>query len=72
MILVIYHFGFESGTLVLIAPVPGHCLYLTLNINVYVRLALHYALGIFWATIYLQILGTCKLHRLNGVYAIMW
>ena len=26
MILVIYHFGFEAGTLVLIALVPGHCL----------------------------------------------
>ena len=26
VILVISHFGFEGGTLVLIAPVPGHCL----------------------------------------------
>ena len=27
--LVISHFGFEGGTLVLIASVPGHCLYFT-------------------------------------------
>ena len=26
VILVISHFGFEGGTLVLIASVPGHCL----------------------------------------------
>ena len=29
VILVIFHFGFEGGTLVLIALVPGHCLYFT-------------------------------------------
>ena len=29
MILVISHFGFEGGTLVLIAPVSGCCLYFT-------------------------------------------
>ena len=29
VILVIYHFGFEGGTLVLIASVPGHCLSFT-------------------------------------------
>ena len=27
------HFDFEGGTLVLIAPVPGHCLPFTLFIN---------------------------------------
>ena len=27
-ILVVSHFGFEGGTVVLIAPVPGHCLLL--------------------------------------------
>ena len=30
VILVISHFGFEGGTLVLIAPVPGHCFSFTL------------------------------------------
>ena len=30
-ILDISHFGFEGGTLVLIAPVPGHCFYFALN-----------------------------------------
>ena len=30
-LLVISHFGFEGGTLVLIASVPGHCLSFTLN-----------------------------------------
>ena len=29
VILVTSHFGFEGGTLVLIAPVPGHCLSFT-------------------------------------------
>ena len=29
--LVISHFGFEGGTLVLIASVPGHCLSFTLK-----------------------------------------
>ena len=29
VILVISHFGFEGGTLVLIASVTGHCLYFT-------------------------------------------
>ena len=29
--LVISHFGFEGGTLVLIASVPGHCLSFTLH-----------------------------------------
>ena len=29
VILVIFLFGFEDGTLVLIASVPGHCLSLT-------------------------------------------
>ena len=33
VILVISHFGFEGGTLVLIASVPGHCLSFTLYIN---------------------------------------
>ena len=31
VILVIIHFGFEGGTLVLIAYVPGHCLSFTFN-----------------------------------------
>ena len=26
VILIVSHFGFEGGTLILIAPVPGHCL----------------------------------------------
>ena len=30
VVLVISHFAFEGGTLVLIAPVPGHCLHFTL------------------------------------------
>ena len=30
VILVICHFGFEGGALVLIASVPGHCLHFTL------------------------------------------
>ena len=29
VVLVISHFGFEGGTLVLIASVPGRCLFLT-------------------------------------------
>ena len=29
VVLVISHFGFDGGTLVLIASVPGHCLSLT-------------------------------------------
>ena len=29
VILVVSHFGFEGGTLVLIASVPGHCLSFT-------------------------------------------
>ena len=29
--LVISHFGFVGGTLVLIAPVPGHCLSFTFH-----------------------------------------
>ena len=27
--LVVSHFGFEGGTIVLIAPIPGHCLSFT-------------------------------------------
>ena len=27
--LVVFHFGFEGGALVLVAPVPGHCLLVT-------------------------------------------
>ena len=30
-ILVVYHFGLEGGTLVLIPPVPGHCLPITFH-----------------------------------------
>ena len=29
VVLVVSHFGFEDRTLVLIASVPGHCLYFT-------------------------------------------
>ena len=32
VILVLYHFGFEGETLVLIASVPGHCLSFTVAI----------------------------------------
>ena len=32
--LVISHFGFEGGTFVLIASLPGHCLYFTCNMSV--------------------------------------
>ena len=31
MIFVVSHFSFEGGTVVLIVPVPGHCLPLTIN-----------------------------------------
>ena len=36
VILVISRFGFEAGIWVLIAPVPGHCLLVTL-IEIYIR-----------------------------------
>ena len=32
VILVVSHFGFEGGTFVLIAPVPGHCLPFTFSL----------------------------------------
>ena len=31
VIVVISHFGFEGGTLVMIALAPGHCLYFTFD-----------------------------------------
>ena len=33
VILVVYHFGFESGTVFLTAPVPGYCLPFTLQVS---------------------------------------
>ena len=35
VILVISHFGFEGGTLVLIASVPGHCSTFTFQSNIH-------------------------------------
>ena len=32
--LLIHYFGFEDSILVLIIPIPGHCLLFTLNVGV--------------------------------------
>ena len=41
LILVISHFDFEGGTLVLIASVPGHCIYFTLETIAHVFCDIH-------------------------------
>ena len=47
LVLVVSHFGIESGTLVLIAPAPGHCLSFTVPASGN-QIRIPFSAGQFW------------------------